>query len=256
MGSVSTVSGQMEVMLHRNLNASDSQGPWPLKDGSRLLATLVLLAGEQDAVEAARPRHEAVADAPPAVAVSSLSGAEWVAAGFGTHRSGLAAALPPQLAVMSLLARDPLAGTGGSEGGSSGGGEEGAPTAVAPPLEYVLRLRHMYERGAHPTLSTPVTVDVAALLGNFSGGGLVSSIVEKTLTLAYDWATLQRRVWPTEGDGRDAREGVQLPHAPMGIAAEWEGVAPAAAVTASPAAARAYDVTLGPLEIKTLLMQA
>ena len=137
MGSVSAIDGQIEVMLQRNLNASDSQGPWPLADASRVRATLFLLAGEQLAVEAARPRLEAAANGPLALAYSPLSLGEWRAGGFPVVAAGLQD-LQPQLGLMSLFVRDPT--TAAASGG---------------PTEYAIRIRHMYEEGAHPTLSAP-----------------------------------------------------------------------------------------------------
>jgi hypothetical protein len=99
----------------------------------------------------------------------------------------------------------------------------------------------MYEVGAHPTLSAPVTVDVAAVLDAYDP----LNLTETTLTMLYDWATLQRREWPIDGQG---------PPAP----ASWSSPsAPATTVTRRPPhTPHLGPVTLGPLEIKTFVWMA
>lgn len=42
-GIASLAPGTTEVMIHRRMNTSDSQGPWPLNDNTTVAETLWLL---------------------------------------------------------------------------------------------------------------------------------------------------------------------------------------------------------------------
>jgi hypothetical protein len=117
--------------------------------------------------------------------------------------------------VLSLALRDPQAASNTT-----------APGAAPP--EILLRLRHIFEAGAHPTLSQPAAVN----LGTLFSRGPPLGLLEKSLTLAYDWDGLERRAWPTTaGVGAGGVGGSNLP-------------------SRGPAGSNS-TVVLGPMEIKT-----
>ena len=173
MGSTSRIDGVLELMLHRNLNSSDSQGPWPLRDPARHTVRMGLLVGTRLAVGAVRPQLETAVAHPALVAgAPDVPLDAWMAQGFATHGADWPDSVPLQVTLLNLFARDPQAN---------------------PPTEYVVRLRHQYEAGAHPTLSQPATVDIAWLLAAFAP--LPGSLQETTWTLAE---LKTRPTWPTQ----------------------------------------------------------
>ena len=89
-------------MLHRRLNCSDSQGPFPLNDTSRISARLWLAAGAAADVEAVRPVGISMLNHPWGLFSAPVSIAAWTAAGWAPSLAPLAAAPPFNVALLTL----------------------------------------------------------------------------------------------------------------------------------------------------------
>ena len=201
MGVVSSVPGQLEVLLHRRTNFSDSQGPYPLDDTSRVNNVLLLTASTIEDCEANRPRL-ILQQANPVISFwSKTDYSDW-STDYRTSYTGLAADLPPNVDIMTLAVVDP---------------------ENAFSQDFYFRLHHIFEAGAHPTLSLPVSIDLDSILD----GVALGEATPMTLTLQTPLSDLQRRFWPTE----DGRAGSTYAYAPRASA----------------------NITIGPVEMPTFL---
>ena len=161
-----------------------------------------LVAGATEDAEGLRPRLIELHQNPAVVLGSSLSLAEWKAS-YLTSLSPLSSDLPPNAGVLSLQVRD------------------GSPNSTL-----VLRVRHLFERGAHPIYSQPVTLDPAELFQQY---WVLDDVQLMSLSLQQDAATAaQRRQWPIESGAQR-----NSPRAPGEARKPQDGV------------------TLGPMEIRT-----
>ena len=55
-GIANLFPGEMELMIHRRLNTSDSQGPWPLNDNTTVSERVWLLADSAERSNMLAPR--------------------------------------------------------------------------------------------------------------------------------------------------------------------------------------------------------
>lgn len=178
MGVISQVDGELEVMLHRRTNSTDSQGPWPLNDTSVLEAPLWLMVGQELDSEALRHRLNLQLEFPLVAAYGlTTSPAAWGAL-FHTSFQPFRADLPNNVHLLSLFARNP---------GSA---------------EVVLRLQHLFEAGDHPIYSKDVTVDVASLFTQLK----VVTAKERSLSLQQAAADMHRQKWHTNDQKNMAGE--------------------------------------------------
>lgn len=191
-GVASLSNGQMEVMLLRRLNSSDSQGPWPLNDDGHLVASLWLVADTVEASEKGRHNLIQRLNNPPLVLASATSPAEWHAAGCADSWSGLKSPLPDNVELASVFLR--------SESTPASGTAE----------QFVARVRHMFEKGAVVPESQPATVDVFGALSPVVP--VPTNVERRTLSLAYDYATHKRRQWPTTAKHTGTTDGVAAVH--------------------------------------------
>lgn len=154
VGVASLADGQLEYMMMRNLNSSDNQGPWPLRqEGDLEVAMRLLLAANDKSrmVEALRHENPLVVgygSAAGRVGAQPLGG--WVGGGEGVY-------------LMSYYVR----GGAGEEEEEESAGEEGR--------QVVVRLQNVVEGSAAVTTRLPV-----------AEGMKVTGCREVTLSLLQD----------------------------------------------------------------------
>ncbi|NWT63105.1 MA2B1 mannosidase, partial [Erythrocercus mccallii] len=167
-GGSSVLDGSLELMVHRRLLRDDSRGldeplDEPGEDGQGLVVRgrhLVLLEPAAAAAELHRPRAQEMATSPYVV----------LAPGPGPHLrqfSGLRRALPPNLHLLT----PPPRGAG----------------------RLLLRLEHLFERGAPPHGSQPVTVDLTTLFSAFT----ITSVRETPPRGDVPLESVSRLLWNT-----------------------------------------------------------
>lgn len=126
VGVMSGRAGQLEAMLHRRLNSSDHQGPWPLDDRVPVRIVMYVLANTTEGSERVRHRLQLQLEN-PLVAVFGVGSEPGV-----PRLEPLTRELPEQLHAMTFQVR--------------------AQPDSRMPLEFVLRLHHLFEREADAEL--------------------------------------------------------------------------------------------------------
>lgn len=163
-GAASLSQGEVEVMMHRRCAI---KGGIPLNDLSTIHTSLWLTAGavaDGGAYETLRLSSVVYSQRPVVLFGSAPSVASWTSRFLPTLPS--LSALPPAIHLQSLR---PV------EGG------------------VLLRLRHIYDVGEHPTLSQSVTVDLSQLFQRSP-----ASVTETILSGTQSLADTHRLVWSSE----------------------------------------------------------
>lgn len=243
-GVAALSGGEMEVLLHRRCNVADQTLPL---DDLTVISSLgaLFVGGASDGSGAQLHRELARAVAHP---VLPLFGPSTAAA-----RQNIADGHIKQAAL--LLRNAPAGARRGLAGVASAAAEwlakqapsvailaEPLPANVAlqsldlvddgsVPPRALLRLRHLYAAGEHPTLSSPAQVNLSSLID--PSVARLGNVTETTLTGNADVHKTSRLEWVAD------------PHAPTGSSAK----APATRVSDD-----GESISLGPLETRTFLV--
>lgn len=177
MGTTSIEPGQVEVMMLRNTNFTDDQGPYPLNDVSRVNNPLLLVPGTIESSEALRPRLIQQHQNMPIIFTSGMSFDQWNAL-CRLQYTGLQKELPPNIDLMTLSVLYP----------------------AHHDRAFTFRLRHMFEIDANPILSQPVTIDLSEIFAEFD----LHQLTPTTLSLQTPLSALERRYYPYEKSGKIA----------------------------------------------------
>lgn len=195
-GGASIIDGSVELMVHRRLQHDDYRGVGeplyePGVDGNGLVVR-GLHRLSIDAAASAPAAGKAALQAlmfPPQLTFSPLAAgstpAAWLAAHNGSF-SGLAAALPPNVHLLTVAAQSPST--------------------------LLLRLAHLFEVGEDPSLSLPATVGLTSLFA----GTQLAACVELTTPASQPLSAVTVRTVQIEGEG--ASTWPTLPAPPAGPA--------------------------------------
>jgi len=152
-GIASLANGELEIMLHRRCSRDDSRGMnEALNDMTRYIALMRFTVEGSNEATRFHQKHSKTLSFPPAVYYGLNSNfQQWT----NTARNFLTAPLPENLFLLSFNPRDEFGN------------------------QITLRLFNSFERGSHPTLAQPVTVNLRTLFRDFA----ITSAEERTLTL-------------------------------------------------------------------------
>jgi hypothetical protein len=179
-GAASLLKGQLEVMVQRRCLSDDGKGVGEtLNETGAIDPRLGLILDSHDR-SVQLSRRLAIERYLPAVPlIGGVESADQWRAAFGTTWGGgllkEGVELPPQIHLLSLER------THGTEHG------------------LIIRLQHLYEKGEHPSLAKPVTLN---LLDIFSADLGIEAVTEMTLSalLPRSDAQAQRLKWKVEGE--------------------------------------------------------